>query len=636
MAISRSIKDQRAEKEVFRSRVTVAGIIIALALLGISSRLLFLQIVNHDYYQQLSKENYQRRIPIAPVRGQIFDRNGVLLAGNHIEYVLEVVKDEAPDLNPQLDKLGVMLDIDPLVIDKIRKKIRITNRYQPVAIKKDLSETEIAIFSANRPRFPGFKVALKIERHYPLGPVAGHLIGYVGRIDKKDLKKIDKAEYKGSTHIGKSGLEKTYESLLHGKSGYQLHEVDSGGKHIKLLEEEAPTAGQDLFLTLDINLQIKAEDLLRNYNGAAVAIDPENGEVLAMASMPVFDPNLFVNGISHKDYSELRDNPSRPLYSRAFQGVYPPGSTIKPMVAIAGLNTGTVTEQSSVYGGGYFQIPGNRHRYRCWKKSGHGHVRMDKSIYQSCDVYFYDLSYRMGIDRFNAELSKFGFGKPTGLDVPHEKSGLLPSREWKEARHKSQWYPGDSVNIGIGQGYWNVTPVQLAHAVGIVAMRGRRAKPHLLRGVRTNRDTPIDLLPIPLLPDVVLNKNSYWNEPIKGMINVVHGPAGTARRSAQGAEYRYAGKTGTAQVFGIAQNQTYNAKKLKKELHDHSLFVAFAPLKEPEIAVSIIAENAGGGSKVAAPLARELMDAYFIKPSPTEEEDPENETSHSKANKKPS
>ncbi|CAA6806121.1 MAG: Peptidoglycan D,D-transpeptidase MrdA [uncultured Thiotrichaceae bacterium] len=621
MAIGRSIKDQRAEKEVFRSRIVISGIIIALALVGISSRLLFLQIVNHDYYLQLSKENYQRRIPTPPVRGQIFDRNGVLLAGNHIEYVLEVIKDEAPDLNPQLDKLGLMLDIEPHIIDKIRKKIRITNRYQPVAIKKDLTDIEIAIFSANRPRFPGFKIALKIERYYPLGSVAGHLIGYVGRIDKKDLKNIDKEEYKGTSHIGKSGIEKTYESLLHGKSGYQLHEVDSGGKHIKLLEEKVPTAGQDLFLTLDINLQTKAEDLLRDYNGAAVAIDPNNGEVLAMASMPVFDPNLFVNGISHKAYSELRDNPSRPLYSRAYQGVYPPGSTIKPMVAIAGLNAGIVDEKSSVYGGGYFQIPGNRHRYRCWKKSGHGFVRMNRAIYQSCDVYFYDLSYRMGIDRFNTELSKFGFSEPTGLDVPHEKSGLLPSRGWKEARHNTQWYPGDSVNIGIGQGYWNVTPVQLAHAVGIVAMRGRRAKPHLLRGVRSNRDNPIDLLPIHLLPDLVLNDDSYWEEPIRGMVNVVHGEGGTARRSAQGAEYRYAGKTGTAQVFGIAQNKTYNAKNLKKELHDHSLFVAFAPLKDPKIAVSIIAENAGGGSKVAAPLAREFMDAYLVEPLPPSEEE---------------
>lgn len=619
MAIGRSIKDQRAEKEFFRTRIVVSGIIIALILVGISSRLLYLQIVNYDYYLQLSKENYQRRIPVPPVRGQIFDRNGVLLAGNHIEYVLEVVKDETPNLDSQLDKLGNMLDIDPLVIDKIRKKIRITNRYQPVAIKKDLTDEEIAIFSVNRPRFPGFKVALKIERYYPLGSVAGHVIGYVGRIDKKDLKTIDAEDYKGSTHIGKSGIEKTYEALLHGKSGYQLYEVDSGGKHIKLLGEQAPIAGQDLFLTLDINLQIKAEDLLRNYNGAAVAIDPNNGEVLAIASMPVYDPNLFVNGISHKNYSELRDNPSRPLYSRAFQGVYPPGSTIKPMVAIAGLNAGVVDEKSSVYGKGFFQIPGNRHRYRCWKKSGHGHVRMNRAIYQSCDVYFYDLSYRMGIDRFHEELEKFGFGKPTGLDVPHEKSGLLPTREWKEARHNTQWYPGDSVNIGIGQGYWNATPVQLAHAVGIVAMRGKRAKPHVLRGVRSNRDQPIDLLPIPLLPRVQLNNESYWEEPIRGMVNVVHGEGGTARSSAQGAEYRYAGKTGTAQVFGIAQNKTYDAKLLKKELHDHSLFVAFAPLNNPKIAVSIIAENAGGGSKVAAPLARELMDAFLVKPAPEEE-----------------
>ncbi len=620
MARRPAIKDERHELTLFRTRALIAGLFVTLAVLGIIFRLYFLQVSRYEHFTQLSRENYQKRIPVPPVRGEIFDRNGVLLAGNHIQYVLVVVRNEVKDMDFKLDQLRQMMSMTEGEIKKIKNKIRVNNRYQPVTIRSNLTDQEIAIFSSNRPRFAGFDLKLQMERYYPLGAIAGHILGYVGRIDKKDLKRIDNEEYKGSSHIGKSGLEKTYEMLLHGKSGYRLVEVDSHGQHKKLLDEQRPIAGQDLYLSLDIDLQIKAEQVLKEHNGAAVAIDPNNGEVLAMASIPVYDPNMFVDGISHKNYSALREDPDRPLYSRAFQGIYPPGSTIKPMVAIAGLQTGVTNPRRSVYGKGYFSIPGSRHRYRCWKKSGHGHTRMNRAIYQSCDVYFYDLAYRMGIDRFSTELSKFGFGQKTGIDLPHEKSGLMPTKVWKQKRFNSPWYPGDTVNIGIGQGFWNATPLQLAHAVGIVGMRGKRPRPHLLRGVRESKDKPIELVPIQLLPPVVLSDSSYWDQAIKGMIHVVHGAGGTGHRSGAGAAYQFAGKTGTAQVFGIAQNKTYDASKLNKKLHDHSLFVAFAPAKNPQIALSVIAEHAGGGSKVAAPIARKILDAYLL-----EEEDEEDE-----------
>ncbi len=612
MARRPAIKDERNEIKIFHSRALIAGLLVTLAIFAIVGRLYFLQVTQFDYYTKLSRENYQKRIPIPPIRGEIFDRNGILLAGNRIEYVLVVVKDEVKEMDYKLDQIQKMMSLSDAEMVKIKYKIRINNRYQPVVIKENLTNDDIAIFSSNRPRFGGFDFKLQTERYYPLGSIAGHVLGYVGRIDKKDLKRINVEEYKGSTHIGKAGLEKTYELLLHGKSGYRLVEVDSHGKHKKLLDEQSPIAGKDLFLSLDIHLQVKAEQVLKGYNGAAVAIDPNNGEVLAMASVPSYDPNMFVNGISFKDYNTLRENPDRPLYSRAFQGTYPPGSTIKPMVSIAGLEVGATTVGRSVYGKGYFSVPGNKHRYRCWKKSGHGHVRMNRAIYQSCDVYFYDLAYRMGIDSFSTQLSRFGFGQKTGIDVPHERSGLMPTVDWKQKRFGRPWYPGDTVNIGIGQGFWHSTPLQLAHAIGIVSMKGKRPRPHLLMKVRDSRDKPFEPVAIQLLPPVTLSNNENWNEAIKGMINVVHGSGGTGRRSGQGAAYRFAGKTGTAQVFGIAQNKTYNAALLKKKLHDHSLFVAFAPANKPRIALAIVAEHAGGGSKVAAPMARKILDAFMV------------------------
>jgi len=607
-----TIKSERQEYRLFRSRAIVAAIIVFIALSLILVRLVYLQVTHFDHYTTLSKKNYQKRIPIPPVRGLIYDRNGALLADNHIEYVLAAKRDDVKDMDGTLKRLMQLLPITPKDVVKFKQKLRVNSRFQPVVLRKNMTEEEIAIFSANRLRFEGFEVSVRMQRNYPLGSVASHLLGYVGRIDKRDLKKIDNAEYSGSTHIGKSGIEKFYESRLHGKAGYELTEVDAHGKPQLKLDDEAPVAGEDLYLSIDLELQVKAEELLRDHNGAIVAIDPRNGEVLAMASMPAFDPNLFVNGISYANYNALRDNPDRPLYNRALQGSYPPGSTIKPMAALSGLSAGVVTPTSTVNGKGFFQIPGNKHRFRCWKKSGHGHISLNRAIYQSCDVYFYDLAFRMGIKRYSKAMKRFGFGVKTGIDLPNERSALMPTPEWKRKRFDKFWYPGDTVNTGIGQGFFTATPLQLAHATATLAMHGRKFRPHILRATRISRNLPEKLVNPEKLPSIGVTKLRYWDDVIQGMVNVVHGAHGTGRRSGAGAKYRFAGKTGTAQVFGIAQNKTYNASKLRKKLHDHSLFVAFAPVKNPRIALVVIAENAGGGSKVAAPIARQLLDTYLL------------------------
>ena len=607
-----TIKSEREEYRLFRARAIVAAAVVFIALSLIIFRLAYLQIQKFDHYTTLSKENYQKRVPIPPVRGLIYDRNGALLADNHIEYVLAAKRDDVKDMDGMIKRLMQLLPITPQDVVKFKQKLRVNSRFQPVVLRKDMTEEEVAIFSANRLRFEGFNVSVRMQRNYPLGSVASHLLGYVGRIDKKDLEKIDNAEYSGSTHIGKSGIEKFYETRLHGKAGYELTEVDAHGKPQLKLDDKEPVAGEDLYLSIDLELQIKAEELLQEHNGAVVAIDPRNGEVLAMASIPAYDPNLFVNGISYANYNALRDNPDRPLYNRAMQGSYPPGSTIKPMAALSGLNAGVVSPSSSIYAKGFYQIPGNRHRFRCWKKAGHGHISLNRAIYQSCDVYFYDLAFRMGIKRYAKAMNRFGFGLKTGIDLPSERSALMPTSEWKRKRYDKFWYPGDTVNTGIGQGFFTATPLQLAHATATLSTRGRKVRPHVLRATRVSRNLPEKLVTPEKMPPIGVTKLRYWDDVIRGMVNVVHGEHGTGRRSGLGAKYRFAGKTGTAQVFGIAQNKTYDATKLKKKLHDHSLFVAFAPVKNPRIALAVIAENAGGGSKVAAPIARQLLDTYLL------------------------
>ncbi|PWQ93044.1 penicillin-binding protein 2 [Leucothrix pacifica] len=634
MSEKKILKDEKQEHLLFRSRAIVAALVVALLLSVIGVRLFYLQITNHEHLTELSQENYQKRIPTPPVRGQIYDRNGIVLADNKIEYVLEVTRDKAKNMDEDIATLQEMISITPKDINKFKQQLRLNSRFQPVILRSALTEEEIAIFSVNRFRFPGFAVNIRTERVYPFGSVASHVIGYVGRIDTRDLERLGKNEYKGSTHVGKTGIERFYESRLHGKAGFKKVEMDAHSEPQRTLAEESPISGEDLFLSIDLELQTKAENLLQGQRGAIVAMDPRNGEVLAMVSVPMFDSNLFVNGISYKNYNALRDNPDRPLFNRALQGAYPPGSTIKPAAALVGLNEDVVTQKRSVFGRGFFQIPGTKHRYRCWKKTGHGHISLNRAIYQSCDVYFYDLAYRMGVEKYSKAMNQFGFGSKTGIDLPHERSGLMPTPAWKERRHKTSWYPGDTVNIGIGQGYWTASPLQLAHSTAIIAMRGKRMMPHVLKAIRISRNLPEKEVNPQPLPSVIADK-AHWDAVIQGMVNTVHGPMGTARRSGEGAKYRFAGKTGTAQVFGIAQNKTYNASKLAKRLHDHSLFVAFAPLENPTIAISVIVENGGGGSAVAAPLARKLLDAYLLPKEEPIEANKEDDTDEKKVGQKP-
>ena len=616
----RPIKLERDEQHMFNVRVMVAGVIILLALLGILGRVYQLQVPEYEKYSELSRQHYQKRIPIPPNRGQIYDRNGVLLADSHTQYVLEVVRDNIGDENG--DGRSTLADVDGFiarlgaVIPLVEKDVRLFKtqvrrfKYQPIPIRGNLTEEEVAAFAVNRPRFPGVSMEERMERYYPLLNTASHVIGYVGRIDTRDLERVDKDEYIGTTHIGKSGVEGFHEDRLHGQAGYHLIEVDAHGKKQSTLSEKDPVGGQELFLGIDINLQIKAEKLLEGERGAIVALDPSNGEVLALVSVPTYDPNLFIDGISQKDYTSLRDDPGRPLFNRALQGAYPPGSTIKPMVGVAGLAEGVVTPGSRVYDPGFFRLSGQKHAFRCWNKRGHGSVDLKYAIQQSCDTYFYDLAYRMGIDRFSGFMNRFGFGEKTGIDLPSEASGLMPTKEWKEKRHKRSWFPGDTVNIGIGQGYWLSTPLQLAHATSIIANHGVRLKPHVLRGVRTARNEEEKVLkPEPFAP-IEVNQR-FWNLAIQGMENVMR-PGGTARAAGAGAAYRIAGKTGTAQVFGLAGGK-YNAGRIAKRLRDHALFVGFAPVDNPKIALAVIIENSSGsGGHTAAPIGRAMMDAYLL------------------------
>ncbi|PID50287.1 MAG: penicillin-binding protein 2 [Proteobacteria bacterium] len=629
-----SIKTERDEQILFNSRAIVAAVIVLCALLAIVLRLYFLQVKDHQHYTALSEKNYQKHIPIPPTRGQIYDRNGVLLADNKAQYVLEVVRDNIEDQNgdgrKSMADLDILLERLNRIVPLSEKEIRIfkqkvgnLSRYQSTPLKENMSDDEVSMFAVNQPRFSGVYLVRRMQRYYPLLEIASHVVGYVGRIDERDLTRVDADEYAGSTHIGKIGIEAAHEERLHGVTGYTLVRVDAHGQHQDILDKKNPIAGENLTLGLDIRLQLKAESLLKGERGAIVAIEPQTGEILALASVPTFDPNLFVDGISHKNYSKLRDDPDRPLYNRALQGAYPPGSTIKPMVAMAGLHEKVVWAGKTIYDPGFFQIPGHRHRYRDWKRSGHGMVDLNHAIAESCDTYFYDLAYRMGIDRFSAYMKRFGFGEPTGVDLPSESGGLMPTPAWKQRRHSQNWYPGDTVNIGIGQGYWLATPLQLAHATSIIAMRGKRIRPRLLRGYSASKDAPLITLKPEVLADVSMEDKAHWNSVVNGMINVMHSTYGTARRVGKKAPYKIAGKTGTAQVFGLAQNARYDASKLDKRLHDHALFVGFAPAEAPRIAVAVIVENGGGGSSTAAPLARKIMDAYLLEKYNDEESEAE-------------
>jgi len=610
-----ALKDHLRETRLFVVRAAVTGALMVLLMAGLAVRLGYLQVSLYDHYRTLSSENRVKLVPLPPTRGLIYDRNGVLLADNYPTYSLEITPDQVRDLDRTLEDLKLVVPITDEDLQRFHRARRQQRRFDSIPIRVKLDDEEVARFAVVRHRFPGVDIQARLLRRYPEGDRAVHVLGYVGRINQQEQEQIDAASYAGSTHIGKLGIERNYEAELHGEVGLQQVEVNALGRVIRVLETRAPEPGKNLRLHLDMGLQEAALEALGDETGAAVAIDPKTGGVLALVSKPGYDPNPFVEGISGALYKQLRDDPEKPLYNRALRGLYPPGSTIKPFVALAGLELGAVSAGQNKFCPGFYQLPGQSHRYRDWKKGGHGVVDLNKAIVESCDVYFYDLAHDLGIDRLQKFLSGFSFGRKTGIDLTEELGGLLPSREWKERARRQPWYPGETVITGIGQGYLLTTPLQLASAAATLANGGRYVAPRVAAAIEAP-DGSLSV-PAPQPPPVQLpvRSRASWEDVTQGMLDVVEGQRGTARRIRTDA-YRIAGKTGTAQVFTVGQAEEYDEDKIDKKLRDHALFIAFAPVEDPRIAVAVLIEHGGHGGSVAAPIARRIMDVYLMGEQP--------------------
>lgn len=609
----RAIKDSGLERRLFKSRLVIIAALVGAGLLGLVGRLAYLQVYAYEHFATLSEDNRVRLVPLPPPRGLIYDRNGVLLARNLPQYRLELVPEEIDDLGATLEQLRGLVDIRPVDIERFRSAVQRQQPFQGAPLRFNLGEQELARIAVNRHRFPGVAIKAHLGRHYPLARHGAHAVGYVGRLSEGDLARLDRRHYQGTSHVGKLGVERHYERRLHGEAGLEQVEVNAQGRRLRVLEREPPVPGEDIVLTLDARLQLVAETALDGRPGAVVAMDPGNGEVLALASIPSFDPNPFVNGLAERDYRALRDDPARPLFNRALAGQYPPGSTIKPVMALAGLEHGVVEPDERMFAGPYYRLPNRSRKYRDWKAGGHGWVDLGKAITQSCDVFFYDLAYRLGIDRMAAFLGRFGLGERTGIDVGGEASGLVPTREWKRGAHGEPWYPGETVIAGIGQGYMLTTPLQLATVAATLATRGERYRPHLLHAVTGSAGGEFEVVQPEALPPVGLSQDGHWQQVIEPMVGVMHEPNGTAYWTAgRDAAYEMAGKTGTAQVFGLEEGEEYDAEAIQRRLRDHALFLAFAPAQDPRIAVAVIVEHGGGGGSVAAPVARAVMDYYLL------------------------
>jgi penicillin-binding protein 2 len=604
-----SLEDRRREQRLVRTRAIVAGVFIVCGLSLILVRLFHLQLERHEHFTVLSTENRVKVQPVPPNRGLIFDTKGAVLAENHPSFSLVITIEKVEDLKTTIAELKQLVPIEEIDLARFERLKRQRMRFQPVPIRLNLTPEEVARFAVDGYRFPGVEVHAELIRTYPKRELTAHVLGYVGRINDRELARIDKGNYAGTNFIGKGGVELAHEDVLHGKVGYQQVEVNARGRILRTLESTPPAPGQDLYLYLDIALQQAATEALGDYRGSIVAIDPRNGGVLALVSTPSFDPNLFVEGISQSNYDTLLHSPDKPLYNRAIRGQYPPGSTVKPFIGLGGLSLGFVTPRKSTYCPGYFSLPGQKHRFRCWRRGGHGTVDLELSIVQSCDVYFYWLANQMGVDKLNAFLAEFGFGSRTGVDVSGELAGLLPSREWKERVRKQPWYPGETLIMGIGQGYFLATPIQLAAATAALANKGRFIQPRLAYARRVPGADVATVFPT-VARQIRITNPGDWDIAIEDMAKVVESQRGTAKRI-HSNDYRIAGKTGTSQVFTIGQKERYDASKISERLRDHALFVAFAPVEDPRIAVAVMVENGGSGSGTAAPIARRVIDAYL-------------------------
>ncbi|SPZ44903.1 Peptidoglycan synthase FtsI precursor [Plesiomonas shigelloides] len=607
-------RDHSSESALFFRRAIVAFIGILLLSGVLVANLYHLQVQNYEDYQTRSNDNRIKLLPIPPSRGLIYDRNGILLAENRTVFQLEMVPEKVDSVDKTLAALRPIVGLTDEDIANFRKERKRSRRFSSIPIKTPLNEEQVARFAINQYIFPGVEVKGYLKRYYPYGEALTHVIGYVAKINDKDVERLDKegrlANYAGTHDIGKLGIEKYYENILHGQVGSEEVEVNNRGKVIRKLREQPATAGQNITLSLDLELQQYIERILGKRRGAVVVMDPRDGSILAMVSSPSYDPNLFVNGIPSKTYSALLNDPDRPLINRTTQGTYPPASTVKPLITVAALESGAITTKTTLFDPGWWKLPGSEKRYRDWKKWGHGQLNITKAIEESADTFFYQVAYDMGIDRLSEWMKKFGFGQYTGVDISEERSGVMPSREWKMARYRKPWYQGDTIPVGIGQGYWTATPLQLAKAMTILINDGEVKPPHLLKSIQGNGITMN--YPEENLPSIGVKDSGYWEIAKDGMYGVNNRPNGTARRSFAGTPYKSAGKSGTAQVFSLAPNQTYDAKKLANYLHDHAWFTGFAPYDNPQVVVSILLENAGGGSTNGAPIARKIFDHILL------------------------
>lgn len=599
--------------------------VIAIILLGtVIGRLVQLQIYDHELFAEKSQGNRIRTEAVPPTRGLIFDRRGRVLAENLPAYQLELIPEQVADLEDTLARLAKIGLIKEEDIPRFNGLSQSGPRFKPITLRFRLSEEEIANFAVQRPRFPGVDLQPRLVRHYPDGLLVAHAIGYVGALSTADLERLDGAEYAATSHTGKTGVEHFNEAMLHGDVGFQQIVTNALGRQVPIETRdfsdalpagEGPSPGANLYLSLDLDLQRIATTALEGRRGAIVAVDPANGEILALVSAPTFDPNAFATGMSPSEYNTLRNDENRPLFNRAVRGTYPPGSTIKPMLSLAALEVGATNLTRRTVCIGWYSLPGSSHRYRDWKPEGHGEVDLHDAISQSCDVYFYEISRDIGIDTMNVYLDQFGLGKPSGLDMVGESDGINPSREWKRQAFRERadqvWFPGETIIASIGQGYMLATPLQLANAAAALGARGKRFKPHLVAAVEDSITGQRTLMAPERLPSVQIENDFYWDNIIAAMHDVMQSPTGTARAAGANATYEMAGKSGTAQVFSVAQEEEYDEDEISERLRDHALFVSFAPLENPRIAVAVVVENGSSGSRIAAPIARSIMDQYL-------------------------
>ncbi len=620
------LKDAQAEESQFQLRLVIAYGFMVLMLLTLAARFIWLQVMQYEHFATLAQNNSISLVPVQPNRGLIMDRNGVVLAQNHAAYTLEITPAKMDDMEATIKALGGLVEITPRDDRRFRKFLAESKEFEPVPLKLKLSEEEAARIAANAWRFPGVEVKARLFRDYPYKELTSHVLGYIGRINQRDQQKLEEddklANYRGATHIGKLGLEAVYEAELHGTNGFEEVETDAGGRAVRSLRRTPPIHGNNLKLALDIRLQEVADKLFGQRRGALVAIDPQTGGVLAFVSKPGFDPNLFIDGIDSATWKSLNEDWQKPLVNRAVRGLYPPGSTFKPFMAMAALQSGAIGPYDLRPAPGYFTLPGSSHQFRDSNPRGNGMVNIGKAIAVSSDTFFYRVAWDMGIDRIHPLVGQFGLGQKTGIDLDGEASGVLPSKEWKEkrfARFKPEvrrWYPADVVSVGIGQGFNAYTPLQMANATAILAADGKVFKPHLVQEITQAGNGKVRLVEPRPVRTLAFRPELYGH--VKdGMVAVMR-PGGTAARLAAGLTYTMAGKTGTAQVVQIKQGAKYNAAALAEQYRDHSWFIAFAPVEAPRIAIAVIVENAGFGAASAAPIARAVSDFALTGKVPAE------------------